>query len=519
MRQLISISYDIVVVGATAAGVCAATAAAEQGARVALVGPETHVGGMMSGGLGYTDVGDVRVIGGYAARFRQAVADYYHVPIGRWAGPEPHAAEHIFMQWLEESEVSMHLGEPLRGIELRDGAIQAVTTDSLRISAAIFIDTTYEGDLLALAGVPYSVGREPVTMYGESLAGRREIVPGMHNMPAWISPYKGDDFGERGVAEQLPLLPQIRAAGLAPVGSGDGGIMSYGYRVCLTQANNRIPFQPSDQYNESYWELGRRLFRYWQREDHVPPAQRLIGLEPNLPNSKADGNSLGPFSLSVLDGSAWEYPNATPVQRERIRLHHLHHAQDFLWFLSHDSSVPRTIRDEMLRWGLPADEFADTGHMPHQLYVREARRMQGMRILTQHDLQAGHMPCDTVAMGSYHIDIREVQRTWQIAYEHPNARGFTVTEGYLSVAVPPYGIGYTHIIPRREHCRNLIVPVCISASHVAFASVRMEVQYQMLGQAAGIAAALAECANCDVQDVNISALQDKLRDSCAVLSL
>jgi hypothetical protein len=512
-------SYEVIVVGATASGVCAAVAAAEKGASVALVSAGSHVGGMMSGGLGYTDTGDTRVIGGMAARFRSAVADYYGVPVGRWAGPEPHAAEDIFLQWLMNAGVALYLGEALRGLELRDAKILAITTDTLRLEGGVFIDATYEGDLLDMAGVPSAVGRESTGLYHESLAGRREVVPGMHVMPAWVSPYVGDELGERGAAESLPFLPQIRPEGLAPVGSGDGGVMSYGYRVCLTKAADRIAFEKSSTYSDDYWELGRRLFRLWEKEGRVPPAGRLIGLAQNLPGEKADGNSLGPFSLSVLDGSAWEYPTANRERREEIRLHHLHHAQDFLWFLTHDESVPASVRDEMVQWGLPADEFRDTDHLPHQLYVREARRMKGANILTQADLQAGSMPNDTIAMGSYHIDIREVQRTWQIAYEHPNARGFAVTEGYLSVAVPPYGIGYSNLVPQRDDCKNLIVPVCISASQIAFASVRMEVQYQMMGQAAGVAAALAANSGKSVQDVDVEKLQDLLATDGQVLRL
>lgn len=514
-----SAGHDVVVVGATAAGVCAAVAASGAGASVALLAAGRHVGGMVSGGLGYTDVGDVRVLGGLAARFRRDVATFYGVPEGHYAGPEPRVAEKIFTRWLEEAGVDVRLDEPLVEVSAADGVVREVRTSRGTYSAAVFVDATYEGDLLDGAGVPSSVGREDVALYGESLAGRREIVPGMHVMPAWVSPYVGDEHGTRGALEGLPLLPQIRPGGLAPVGSGDGGVMSYGYRLCLTQAPDRVPFTRSPVYDDAYWELGRRLFRHWESTGSVPPAGRLLGLEQNLPHGKADGNSLGPFSVSVLDGAAWEYPTADPIRREELRLHHLHHARDLLWFLSHDEGVPAGVRAEMSTWGLPADEFVDTEHLPHQLYVREARRMHGVRTLTQHDLAAGRVPDDTVALGSYHIDIREVQRSWQIALEHPDPRGLTVTEGYLSVAVPHYGIGYAHLVPRREHCRNLVVPVCVSASHVAFSSVRMEVQYEMLGHAAGVAAALAARAGQDVQDVDVAVLRDALAADGQVLAL
>jgi hypothetical protein len=245
----------------------------------------------------------------------------------------------------------------------------------------------------------------------------------------------------------------------------------------------------------------------------------MLGLEPNLPGGMADGNSLGPVSLSVLDGSAWEYPDASPERREELRRHHVAHTRGFLHFLAHDPAVPASIRRELSRWGLPRGEFADTGHLPHQLYVREARRMVGERVLVEHDLLAGAIPSDTVALGSYHIDIREVQRVWRWVYEHPEPIGTVFTEGYLSVPVPVYGIPYGSLLPRRTDAANLLVPVCLSASAVAFASVRMEPQYLMLGQAAGTAAALACSRRGRVHDVPVGELRAALVADGQVLAL
>jgi hypothetical protein len=218
----------------------------------------------------------------------------------------------------------------------------------------------------------------------------------------------------------------------------------------------------------------------------------------------------------VLDGSAWKYPLADPEGRERIRRHHLSHTKGFLYFLSHDPAVPEHIRSELGGWGLPRDEFADTGHLPHQLYVREARRMLGEYVLTEHDLLETRAHDDAVALGSYHIDIREVQRAWRWVYEHPRPKGMVFTEGYLSVPVEPYPIPYRSLLARREDCENLIVPVCISASHVAFSSVRMEVQYQMLGMAAGIAAAMSDGFP---HEVDATILQERLLAAGQVLAL
>lgn len=507
---------DVVVYGATAAGVCAAVAAARGGARTVLVEPGRHVGGMMSGGLGYTDVGDLRALGGMAAEFRAAIAARYDVALGRYAGPEPHVAEQIFASWLEAAGVDVLFDAALESADVSGGVIDGIRLrDGGLVRGGVFVDASYEGDLLAVAGVTSAVGREDRSLHGERFAGRQELVPGRHTTPPGISPFRDD---ERGL-DAGDLLPQIRDGALADVGAGDGGVMSYGYRVCLSTAPDRIPFRRRDGFDDAHWELGRRLFRDAERRGDVQPAGRYVGLEPNLPHGKADANSLGAFSLSVLDGSAWEYPTATAARREELRVHHLHHAEDFLWFLANDPGVPASVRAEMQRWGLPSDEFGDTGHLPHQLYVREARRMVGTSVLTEHDLRAGRLPADVVALGSYHLDVREVQRTWRWVHEHPRPIAMVFTEGYLSVPVPVYGIGYASLLPRRHECVNLLVAVCVSASHVAFSSIRMEPQYQMLGQAAGTAAALSVRRGRRVHDLDVGELQDRLRADGAVLSV
>lgn len=523
---------EVAVWGATSAGVCAAVAAAERGAQVALIEAGGHVGGMTSGGLGWTDLGVERVIGGFAARFRKAVADHYGVEVGHFAGPEPHVAESILLGWLESAGVEVLFGQRLYEVSSYAGRISqasfipadgltgtgaspVASGKDLHVRAGVWIDASYEGDLLALAGCSYAVGREDATLHDESLAGRQELLPGRHNLPFGISPFADDPTGRH----EGSLLPGIHDRKLARVGTGDGGVMSYGYRLCLSQGPGRIPFIQRDGYDPSHFELFRRLLAHYDATGFRPGAGWFLGLTPNLPGGKSDGNSLGPFSLSLHDASAWDYPEADAVGRERIRLAHLHHAQDFCWFLSHDKTVPAHVREEFSTWGLSPNEFTDTAGWPHQLYVREARRLQGEVVLTQADLQTPtHWP-DTIAMGSYHIDIREVQRTWRWAWEHPDPVAHTVTEGYLSVAVPPYQIPYRALLPRREECANLLVPVCVSSSAVAFSSIRMEPQYQMLGQAAGLAAAIANDEGCAVHDVKQGKLRSALLDGNQVLAV
>lgn len=504
-------AVEVVVVGGTAAGVCAAVAAARGGAQTLLLEAGRHLGGMVSGGLGYTDVGDVRVLGGLAAEFRRDVAAHYGVPVGAYAGPEPHVAEGILRAWLERAGVAVELearvaslvreGTEVRGVVLGDGSV---------VTAGVVIDATYEGDVLALAGATTRVGREDRALHGELFAGRQEIKPGRHSMPWGVSPFTGDPRGR--VAGEL--IPQLAPEPMVDVGAGDGLVMSYGYRLCLSSGRDRIPFTEPAGYDPAYWELGRRYLAVGGASE---PAGRWLGLEPNLPGDKCDANSLGPVSLSVLDGSARHWATADAGGRAAIAAAHEAHARSFLWFLSSDPAVPRGIRDELARWGFAPDEFADTGHVPHQLYVREARRLVGETVLTEHDLRGGLVPDDTIALGSYHLDIREVQRSWIWAWEHPDPEAHVVSEGYLSVGVPAYGIPYRALLPRREEAGGLLAAVCVSASHVAFSSIRMEPQYQMLGQAAGVAAALAVRFGVPVHDVDVAALREELAAGGAIL--
>ena len=437
---------DVAVYRATGAGVAAAVAARAAGATVALVEPTDHIGGMVSGGLSWTDVGDARVLGGFARRFYDA-ATYF---------PEPHVAEAILTGMLDDVDVVRELPE----------------------AAAVYVDASYEGDLLAQRCVPFRVGRESRDLHGERWAGTQPAYrPSKHNFDAVVSP----------LADDGSLLPHVQEATDDVLGAGDGALMAFQFRVCLTH-RDPIPFEEPDGYDPAEFELLER----WRA---ARPERELMGLVRDLlPNGKCDVNSIGPFSLNVLDGSSRDYLDG---DREAVRAHHLEYTKRFLFHVAPEG------------WGLCAAEFTDTGGWPHQLYVREGRRMVGDYVLTEHDLVESRSHADTIARGSYNIDIREVRRTWRMLPEFtPTPAVFN--EGYLSVPVRPYGIPYRCLTPQRDDATDLLVPVALSASHVAYSSVRMEPTWMMLGHAAGAAAAQAARRGIAVQDVDVIQLQEVL---------
>jgi hypothetical protein len=370
----------------------------------------------------------------------------------------------------------------------------------------VYIDGTYEGDLMKQAGVSYAIGRESRAKYGESLAGRQDILPGAHQFRAAVSPYGPD-------GALLPYItPQDR---VAPTGEGDGHVQSYCFRICLSNdPNNRLPIRAPEGYDPKRYGLARN---YLAALGDSARLADFMGIS-RLPHNKTDVNSGGAVSTDVPSLS-WSYPEVGYAERKRIAHEHLTWAQGLLYFLGHDPAVPEHIRQEMLEWGLPKDEFPDTDHWPHQLYVRDARRMLGEYVLTQRDLQEDRSKYDSIGMGGYNIDIREVQWIAHKVYRFPNAPDEVLMEGYLSMPVEPYEIPYRSLLPRYAECSNLLVPVCISASAVAFASFRMEPQFMIAGYSAGIAASLASANHSSVHVVGVSLLQRKLAMHRQILHL
>ena len=491
---------DVVVYGGTAGGVIAAVAAAREGLRVALVTPDRHLGGMVSGGLGWTDYGKKAVIGGYSLEFFERVGRKYGREI-EWHF-EPHVAEAVFEDLVKEAGVDVFRGRlrEMRGVRRNGSIIASIDTeDGSTFAGRVFMDASYEGDLMAQAGVSYTIGRESIDQYGESLAGVRERTP-LHQFRAAVSP-----LDERG-----RLLPEIAPRAADPVGSADQRVQAYNFRVCMTKTDaNRVAWPKPAGYDPSRFELLARYLPALERTLDRPLAINDVMKADLLQNGKTDTNNNGAFSTDFIGGS-YGYPDGTYAARARIRQAHVDYIQGFFYFLASDVRVPASLAAETKAWGLCRDEFADTDHWPYQLYVREARRMIGEYVMSQKDIQADLAKPDAIGMGSYNSDSHNVQR-------RPTADGAAVeNEGDMQVPVTPYQIPYRVMLPKRAQLTNLLVPVCFSASHVAYSTLRMEPQYMILGHAAGVAAKMAIAAHAAVQDVDVAALRGRLRSQRAV---
>ncbi len=495
---------DVVVYGATAAGLTAAIQAARMEASVVVVEASHHIGGMTTGGLSSSDVGNSGAIGGLSSEFYARVGKAYGRS-ERIFHFEPKVAAAVFAAWLEEAGVEVVTGEPLdleRGVELRDGRIESFVTESgRRFRGRVFVDASFEGDLMAKAGVKYTVGREPESQYGESLAGirRGDRKPRPHytqgdkdHFTTSVDPFvvKGDPASG--------LLPWDRQLDLTTLvnGAGDAGVQAYNYRLCVTNdPANRIPFEKPEGYRELDHEL---LLRVFESGDH-----RLPILIHNLPNRKFDWNSMHAVGTD-LPGASWPYPEANHAQRRLIAAEHALYAKGVMWTLANHPRVPESIRGRVALYGWCRDEFTATGGFPPQLYVREGRRMLADAVVTQGVCMGAELCPDPVALGSFGLDSHAVQY-------FVNEQGHVRREGVFWLVPPkPYGISWRAIRPKRAECLNLLVPSCVSASHAAYGSLRMEPVYMALGQAAGSAAVMAIRAGSAVQDVPYEAIRERL---------
>ena len=488
------VESDICIYGATSGGITAAVQAARMGKRVVLVEFGRFIGGMSTSGLGATDTGKKYAIRGLAQQFYKDIGAHYS-ETKEW-NFEPHVAHSVFKRWLEKQRIPLYLEQPLARVEKIGPRIIAMHTErATAFKASVFIDATYEGDLMAKAGVRYRVGREGDATYKELYNGVQYGHP-HHNFLRFVDPYRKPGDPRSGLLQEITHLP----AGVQ--GQGDHLVQAYNFRLCLTKDPKRkVPFPKPAEYDRERYELLRRYIEAGIFD--------IFFLTLPLPNKKADHNNWGGFNSDHI-GANYDWPDGSYAKRERIYQDHVDYQQGLFWFLSHDPRLPRQVRDVTQSWGLAADEFVDSGNWPPQLYIREARRMISDYVVTEHDVFGRFEAEDSVGMASYNMDSHNCKR---VVYA-----GRVINEGNVEISpFGPYPISYRAIRPKREECTNLLVPVCISASHIAFGSVRMEPVFMILGQSAGAAAALALSQGGIVQDVSYGTLEKVLRNEGQIL--
>ena len=509
--------YDVVVYGGTSGGVIAAIQVARMGKSVVLIEPTAHIGGLTSGGLGATDIGNKAAIGGLSRDFYRKIGAYYrqadawkYGSFESYAGGrkgtedelwmfEPHVAEMVFRDWLAEFKVPVvqERFDLKDGVRLQGRRITALKMESGKwIFGRMFIDATYEADVMARAGCRYHVGREANAVYGETLNGIQVGRAHSHQFVKDVDPYVKPGDPSSG------LLPLIQPEPLGKDGDGDGHVQAYNFRMCTTDVpENRRPWPKPAGYDPARYEL---LLRNCEAGDHRVPWNPIF-----MPNRKTDTNNNFAISTDFI-GANYDYPDGDYQTRDRLFREHVQYQQGLMYTLANNSRVPESVRTHFQKLGLAKDEFQDNDNWPHQLYVREARRLISEYVMTQHHCQ-GKVVCeDPVGMGAYNMDSHNVHR-----YVTPD--GKVRNEGDIQVGVSPYPISYRSIRPRKEECENLLVPVCLAASHIAYGSIRMEPVFMVLGQSAATAACQAIDANVAVQEIDYSKLKARLLDEKQVL--
>lgn len=517
----IDYSVDVVVYGGTSAGIAAAISVARAGHSTIIVEPTRHIGGLTTNGLGATDSGNKRVIGGISREFYQRIKKHYDQSAAWVHGRsdsyrsyrraddamwtfEPKVAEATFRQMLFEENVQVLMDQRLNrkdGVRLTGRRVTAIELESKDVvRGKIFVDATYEGDLMAAAGVTYTVGRESNRQYGERLNGvQRAKNTHNHEFKVKVSPYLIPGDPQSGLVSGVHPNPP------GEDGQADRQVQAYCYRMCMSNVPaNRVPFPKPDGYNERRYEL---LFRNFEAGDLRVPIHPLM-----MPNGKTDTNNNGAFSTDNI-GMNWAYPEASYSERDSILQEHIVYQQGLMWTLANHPRVPQKVRAEMAQWGLAEDEFTDNKNWPNQIYVREARRMVSDYVQTELDCRRERVCADSVGLGSYNMDSHNCQR-------YVTADGFVQNEGDVQESPGgPYLISYRAIVPKRGEAENLLVPVCLSSSHIAYGSIRMEPVFMILGESSAAAAIIAMKRNITVQDVPYAELREKLLAQKQVLDL
>lgn len=516
---------DVIIYGPTSAGVAAAIQVQRMGKSVILVGPDKHLGGLTAGGLGWTDSGKKEAVGGFALEFYQRLKEHYDKPEAwKFQEPgayslyhadedamwvfEPHIAERAYEELVQEYEIPVYRDEWLdrsdAGVTKVDARITEIRMLSgNRYRGKMFIDATYEGDLMATSGVSFHVGRESNATYGETLNGVQTKRAISHQFDFKVDPYVVPGDPSSG------LLPKIHDGDPGEEGMGDSRIQAYCFRLCLTKVpENRIPFDKPEGYDPKDYEV---LARYFEAG-----LTKVFNKFDPAPNAKTDTNNYGGFSTDNI-GMNYAYPEGSYAERAAIIEEHEQYQKGFLWFVANDARVPDAIRNEMAAWGLAKDEFLDNNHWPHQIYVRESRRMVSDFVMTEPHLRGDKPVTRSIGMGSYNMDSHNTQR-----YVARDADGtaYVMNEGDIQISPGrAYEIDYGAIVPKESECENLLVPVCLSSSHIAYGSIRMEPVFMTLGQSAASASVIAIDGDLTVQDVPYEVVREQLLKDKLVLEL
>ncbi|WP_319229442.1 FAD-dependent oxidoreductase [Draconibacterium orientale] len=526
-QEVSQTNADVVIYGGTSAAVTAAVQLAKMNKSVVIVCPDKHLGGLTSSGLGFTDTGNKSVIGGLAREFYQRVYAHYQTEEAwQWEKREeygntgqgtpaidgdkrtmwifePHVAEQIFEDFISENNISVFRDRWLdreNGVEKQNGKIVSITMlNGETYKAKLFIDATYEGDLMAAAGINYHLGREANAVYNEQWNGiQTGVLHHEHHFGSMnISPYVVPDNPASGV------LPRISTDDPGKKGDGDKRIQAYCFRMCLTKVpDNRVPIEQPENYNPTQYELLVRVLNHGWRET-------FNKFDP-IPNLKTDVNNHGPFSFDNI-GMNYDYPEASYERRAEIIREHENYQKGLLYFYATDPRIPDEIQNEMKQWGLAKDEFTDNGNWPHQIYVREARRMIGEFVMTENEVLGKSQVPYSIGMGSYTMDSHNTQR-------FITPEGFVQNEGDIGVHPhQPYQIALGSILPKQEECKNLLVPVTVSSSHIAFGSIRMEPVFMILGQSAALLAGMALEEETPIHQLQYEEIKTKLEAAGQVL--
>ncbi|HZY80967.1 MAG TPA: FAD-dependent oxidoreductase [Cyclobacteriaceae bacterium] len=487
---------DICVYGGTSAGVIAAYTAKMSGKSVLLIEPGNHLGGLSSGGLGYTDIGNKYAVSGIARDFYRRIGQHYG-KFEQWIF-EPHVAEDIFKQYIDAAKAEVLYQHRIVSATVEKSAITTIVLENSSgngqqqtIAAKIFIDCSYEGDLMAKAKVSYKVGREANKDYNETYNGVQ--LRDKHQFIDGIDPYKTKGKPESG------LLWGISSETALPNGTGDKKVQAYNFRICLTNdPKNMVPITKPDDYDSTRYEL---LVRMMEKEPNCP--FNLIMKPDMMPNNKTDINNNGPFSTDMI-GMNYTYPEASYDERRNIIKAHENYNKGFLYFIATSKRLPPHLGTEMRKWGYPKDEYTDNNNWSPQAYIREARRMVGEYVMTQANCEGRATVEDGVGMAAYTMDSHNIQRVV--------VNGMVKNEGDVQIGgFPPYPISYRSLVPKKSECTNLFVPVCLSATHIAYGSIRMEPVFMVLAQSSAVAAVMAIDKKTAVQDVNVKLVQQKLK--------